>query len=127
MTEIELTRDALIVHVRGMDRLWALKSRLEIPLSHVVGAEVNPEIAREWRKGIRAPGTHVPGVITAGTFHQDGERVFWDVHDPEKTVVIQLRDERYARLVIEVDDPHATAAAIQEALGEEHNTPESGR
>ena len=61
MTEIELTRDALIVHVRGMDRLWALKSRLEIPLSHVVGAEVNPEIAREWRKGIRAPGTHVPG------------------------------------------------------------------
>ena len=47
MTEIELTRDALIVHVRGMDRLWALKSRLEIPLSHVVGAEVNPEIARE--------------------------------------------------------------------------------
>jgi hypothetical protein len=31
--------------------------------------------------------------------------VFWDVHDPEKTVVIHLKDERYARLVIEVDDP----------------------
>ena len=58
------------------------------------------------------------GVITAGTFHQEGERVFWDVHDPEKTVVIQLRDERYVRLVIEVEDPHATAAAIQGALGE---------
>jgi hypothetical protein len=98
--------------------LWALKSRLEIPLSHVVGAEFNPEIAREWRKGIRAPGTHVPGVITAGTFYQEGERVFWDVHDPEKTVVIRLKDERYARLVIEVDDPLATAAAIQRALGE---------
>jgi hypothetical protein len=122
MTEIELTRDALIVHVRGMDRLWALKSRLEIPLSHVVGAEVNPEVARQWRKGIRTPGTHVPGVITAGTFHQEGERVFWDVHDPEKTVVIQLRDERYARLVIEVDDPNAIAAAIRKTLGEEHNT-----
>ena len=101
-----------------MDRLWALKSRLEIPLSHVMGAEVNPEVAREWHKSIRARGTHVPGVITAGTFHQKGERVFWDVHDPEKTVVIQLGDERYARLVIEVEDPHATAAAIQGALGE---------
>jgi hypothetical protein len=55
MTEIELTRDALIVHVRGMDQLWALKSRLEIPISHVVGAELNPEVARQWRKGIRAP------------------------------------------------------------------------
>jgi hypothetical protein len=113
VAEVELTENALIVYVRGIDRLWALKSRLEIPLSHVVGAEVDPQIAREWHKGIRAGGTHVPGMITAGTFYQEGERVFWDVHDPERTVVIRLRDEQYARLVIEVDDPRATAAAIQ--------------
>ena len=119
MTEVELTRNALVVHVQGMDQLWALKSRLEISLAHVVGAEVDPEIAREWHKGIRAGGTHVPGVITAGTFYQDGERVFWDVHDPERAVMIQLRDERYARLVIEVENPHATAVAIQGALSEE--------
>jgi hypothetical protein len=105
-----------------MDRLWALKSRLEIPLYHVLGAEVDPQVAREWHKGIRAAGTHVPGVLTAGTFYQEGERVFWDVHDPDKTVVIRLRDERYVRLVIEVENPPATATAIQGALGEEHNT-----
>jgi hypothetical protein len=116
MTEVELTRDALVVHVQGMDQLWALKSRLEIPLG-VVDAEVDPEVAQGWRKGIRASGTHVPGVITAGTFYREGERVFWDVHDPEKTIVIHLKDERYARLVIEVDEPPATAAAIQSALG----------
>ena len=118
MAEVEITQNTLIVHVRGMARLWALKSRLEIPLSHVVGAQVDPEVAQGWHKGIRAPGTQVPGVITAGTFYQEGERVFWDVHDPQKTVVIQLRDERYARLVIEVEDPPATAAVIQGALGE---------
>jgi len=117
MAEVELAEDALIIHVRGADRLWALKSRLEIPLSHVVGAEADPQVALGWWKGLRAPGTHVPGVVTAGTFYQEGERVFWDVHDPEKTVVIRLRDERYARLVIEVEDPPATVAAIQEALG----------
>ncbi len=116
MAEVEITQNALIVHVRGMDRLWALKSRLEIPLSHVVGAQVDPEVAQGWHTGIRGPGTHVPGVITAGTFYQEGERVFWDVHDAERSVVIQLRDERYARLVIEVDDPAATAAALQGAL-----------
>ena len=60
----------------------------------------------------------MPGVITAGTFYQEGERVFWDVHDPESTVVIQLKDERYVRLVIEVDDPPATAAAIRGVLGQ---------
>ena len=118
MAEVELTGDALIVHVRGMDRLWALKSRLEIPLAHVVGAEIDSEVAQGWSRSIRAPGTHVPGVITAGTFYQEGERVFWDVHDPENTIVIHLKDDLYARLIIEVDDPPATAAAIQRALGE---------
>jgi hypothetical protein len=119
VTEVELTRDALVVHGQGMDRLWALKSRLEIPLAHLVGAEVDPQVARGWHKGIRAGGTHVPGVITAGTFYQEDERVFWDVHDPERAIVIHLKDERYAKLVIEVDNPASTAAAIQGALSEE--------
>jgi len=116
LTEVELTQDTLIVHVRGMDRLWSLRSRLEIPLSHVLDAEADTQVAREWQKGLRAPGTHVPGVITAGTFFQDGDRVFWDVRDPEKTIVIRLEDERYTRLVIEVEDPRATVAAIEEAI-----------
>jgi len=117
VAEVELTEDTLSIHVRGMDRLWALRSHLEIPLSHVSGAEAAKEAARGWWQGIRSGGTHVPGVITAGTFHQEGERVFWDVHDPEKAIVIGLRDERYARLVIEVEDPPGTVAAIEEALG----------
>ena len=117
MTEVEITGDALVVHVKGMDRLFSLKSRLEIPLPHVLGAEVDPDVAQGWRKGLRAPGTHLPGVITAGTFYQEGDRIFWDVHDPEKTIVIRLEDERYARLVIEVEDPPATAAAIEGAIG----------
>jgi hypothetical protein len=31
--------------------------------------------------------------------------------------VIELRDERYSRLVVEVEDPPATVATIQERLG----------
>ena len=119
MADVELTEDALIIHVRGMDRVFALKSRLEIPLSHVLGAQADPEVAHPaaW-KGLRLTATQIPWVVTAGTFYQEGERVFWDVHDPQKVVVIQLKDERYARLVIGVDDPPATAAAIQGAIGE---------
>src|SRR5215211_337103 len=117
LTEVELTGDALIVHVKGIDRLWSLKSRLEIPLAHVLDAEADTQVARDWQKGLRVPGTQLPGVITAGTFFQDGDRVFWDVRDPEKTVVIRLEDERYARLVIEVEDPPSTVAAIEEAVG----------
>ena len=35
---------------------------------------------------------------------------------PERAVIIDLADERYARLVIEVDDPWASAASINQAL-----------
>ena len=41
MAEVELAEDTLIVHVRGMDKLWTLKSRLEIPLSHVIDAQAH--------------------------------------------------------------------------------------
>ena len=109
MTEVEITEEALMVHVLAWDQLRAFKSRIEVPLSHVASVEMDPGLAqREWWKGIKAPGTGLPGVIKAGTFYQWRERVFWDVHDPDKTIVIRLRDERYARLVIEVDDPHTT-------------------
>ena len=119
MAEVELTEDTLIVHVKGMDRIFALKSRLEIPLSHVVGAEVDPELGHpEWWKGLRLTATQIPWVVTAGTFYQEGERVFWDVHDPEKVVVIRLSDERYARLVIGVEDPPSTVAAIQSGIAQ---------
>lgn len=59
MTEVEITEDALIVHVLGWDRLWAFKGRIEVPLSHVASAEIRPEIARrEWWKGSKAGPRH---------------------------------------------------------------------
>ena len=117
MAEIELTADTLLIHVRGADRMFALKSELAIPLEHVLGATKDEEEARRWYHGVRAPGTSVPGVITAGTFHQNGERVFWDVHHPERAVALNLRDESYAKLVVEAEDPDATILAIEAALG----------
>jgi hypothetical protein len=115
MAEVELAQEALIVHVEGMDHLFTLRSRLEVPLSHVEGAEADPEEARRRWHGIMERGVWVPGPITAGTFYREGALVFWDVHDPENTVVIRLRDERYGRLEIEVEDPESTVARVNEA------------
>jgi hypothetical protein len=92
------------LEIQGLDKLWSLKSRLEISLQHVLGARVDPGIAPE-HHGRRGPGAYVLGVLSAGTFHQNGERIFWDVHDPAKVIVIELADEHFKRLVIEVDDP----------------------
>jgi uncharacterized protein (DUF1778 family) len=38
------------------------------------------------------------------------------VHDPARAVVIELEDEHFRRLVVEVDDPPATVAAIEKAI-----------
>jgi hypothetical protein len=42
--------------------------------------------------------------------------VFYDVHDPEGTIVIDLDHEHYTRLVIEVEDPAATVALLRAAI-----------
>jgi hypothetical protein len=115
MAQVHIEDGMLVVEIEGLDKLWALKSRLEIPLVNVRGATADPGIVKE-PKGVRAPGAHVPGVVTAGTFHIEGERVFWDVHDPTKAVVIELADERYARLVIQVADPDDTVAQVEHAI-----------
>jgi hypothetical protein len=116
LVDLSIAEGKLTLHVRGADKLWAFKSTLEIPLVHITSARADPEVARGWSHGIRMPGINVPGVITAGTFYQDGKRVFWDVHRPEKTIVIDLQDERYNELVVEVDDPDAAVKLIQNAL-----------
>jgi len=116
MVEIVVSEGSLVLHVKGADKLWALKSSLEIPLQHVAGIRADPSIAHGWWHGLRMPGTNLPGVITAGTFYHDGKRVFWDVHNLENTVVIELRDERYNELIVEVADPNKTVEVVRAAL-----------
>jgi hypothetical protein len=87
--------------------------RLEVRRAIVRGIRADPTIARGWWKGFRLPGTHIPGVITAGTFHKRGKRIFWDVKNPEKAIVVDLADERYEQVIVEVTDPAAEVQKIQ--------------
>jgi hypothetical protein len=105
----------LIIDITGLDKFWARKSRLAIPLAHVQGAAAGPGVPSRPR-GWRGWGALIPGIIAVGTYHRGGDRVFWDVHDRSKAVVIELRDETYRRLVVEVDDPQAAVKTIEQAL-----------
>jgi len=105
MVTYEIKDGTLHLTVAGLDKIWAFKSQLSIPLTHITGIRVDSEIVKEWWHGLRLPGTSIPGVITAGTFYQDGKRVFWDVHHPEEAVILSLDHETYDELVIEVENP----------------------
>ncbi|MDB5731095.1 MAG: hypothetical protein JWQ03_990 [Variovorax sp.] len=115
MVEISIQGAVAVFEVQGLHRLWALKSRLEIPLQHIRGVRADPGIAHGWWKGFRLPGTHVPGVIIAGTFYRDGKRIFWDVHRAERAVVVELANERYDALIVEVADPQVAVARLEDA------------
>jgi hypothetical protein len=120
VTKVEIQDDQLVARIQGLDKVLALTSELSIPLAHVQGAAVSlPEVRRRWRNPLRlhVPGTDMPYLVMAGTFlFLDGEHAFWDVHDPNRTVVIELDHERFSKLVLEVEDPQATAAAINAAV-----------
>ncbi|HKV50144.1 MAG TPA: hypothetical protein VJO52_03005 [Gemmatimonadaceae bacterium] len=116
MVEITVEGDRVRFDVDGWDKMWSLKSRLEIPLAHITSVRVDPEPARGWWHGFRMPGTQIPGVLTAGTFYQHDGAVFYDVHDPDRTIVIELDHEHYRRLVVEVADPSTAVKLLDDAL-----------
>lgn len=122
MVTLEVVDRTLKLHVVGLDQLWSFKTELTIPLAHIIDVKQATDEAKTWFHGLRAPGTSVPGIITAGTYYDGIGRVFWDVHDAQRAIVVGLRDERYARLIIEVDDPTSAIALVQDALAADSQT-----
>ena len=113
MNTVTISDSVLEAEPRGLDKLWSLTRKLVIPLTHVRGATFDPGANNE-PKGLRAPGLAVPGKW-AGTFHRDGDRAFWNVSTSGETVVIELTDEHFTRLVLTVDSPRDIVDAVNAA------------
>lgn len=116
MVTISIADGRIRFGVEGIDKMWALRSYLEFPVSHIRSVSVDPEAASGWWHGVKLWGSNIPGILTAGTFYQNGRVVFYDVHDPERTIVIELDHEHYDRMIVEVADPDAERAKIEKAL-----------
>src|SRR5450432_166135 len=104
MVTINKQGDNFIFEVNGMHKLWAFKSQLTIPAEHILDAHQDLESIKGWR-GWKLPGTYIPTIITAGTFYKDGKKLFWDASNIEKCIIVDLQDERYNQLIIEVENP----------------------
>ena len=115
MVKVAIEDGVVDFDVQGLHKLWALKSRIRVPLGHVKGVRVDPEAARQVWKGWRLPGTHLPGVLVAGSFLKDGKWTFWDVGQTARAILVELTDERYHQLIIEVADPESDVARLRSA------------
>jgi hypothetical protein len=117
MVDVTVEGDRAVFNVEGLHKLWSLRSRLEIPLAHIIDVDANADQVGRWWHGVKLWGTDVPGLFAAGTFLYHGEVVFWDVNDPASTIIISLDHERYKKLIMEVADVSATVARLRRALG----------
>ncbi len=106
MVTIEKQADNFVFEVKGLHKLWALKSQITIPKENIIKAYANQE-SLNWIMALRMPGTHIPGLITAGTYIVKDGTIFCDVMNQDKSIVVELKDEHYKKLIIEVDNVEA--------------------
>lgn len=113
LVDLEVVDGALVVRPRGANQWWSLRRRLDVLVRDVVDIGVGR--AADLPVGLRSPGTSVPG-YRAGMYGTGEQRSFWLARRAEDVLVIELRDRPLRRIVVEVDDPEATAARLREQL-----------
>jgi hypothetical protein len=112
---VSVTVDGADVAVRitGIDRFWALTGGLRVPLGHVLrAAVVDRQSALAGASRLRLPGTSWPGTIRAGSYGLGTRRELWFVRRADRVLVLDLDDERYRRVVVEVPDVDGVAREI---------------
>ena len=114
MARLRIDGDDVVVELSALEKLGGLSRGVRVPLSSVAVARQTDHPYRELR-GMRV-GTGIPWVIVLGRMiHGDGTD-FVAVYGTGRTAVIELRGQRYERLLVSgVDD--ATVDAIRERIG----------
>jgi hypothetical protein len=120
--DLMLDLNHLEVRQTGFDWLFALKGRLEVPLNRISSVDVlrRTEVPPTPGTWLRAPGTHIPGVIRYGSYGREPHREFWAVYRQRYVLVIGVDGWDYRRLVLGVKDAPLHAGEIRTAAEVHH-------
>jgi hypothetical protein len=102
----------VVVKMSEFEKFEAFHADVHVPLTAVRDVRVVEDAWPELR-GIRAPGTGIPGVIAVGTRRGSFGKDFAVVHGKETAVVIDLDGASYSRLVVTTPDAENVAAVIR--------------
>jgi len=108
---IAVLGEDLVVEMTLLERAEAFHSSVRVRRSAVREVRVVESAWPELR-GVRAPGTGIPGVIAVGTRRGFFGKDFAVVHGRAPAVVVDLEGEEYSRLVVTSNDAAALAATI---------------
>ena len=110
--KLEISNGKLRIDLENLEKALAIRGGFEIPLENIVKAGTEAQ-RTGWRE-IRAPGTHVPGAIKAGTYYTPRCKEFWYVTD-KGVLVLELENELYKRIILSVDGNQEWADRINKA------------
>lgn len=106
MVSVTLKEENFIFEIKGLHKIWAMESKIIVPKANILRVHQEQDDFTFW-KGFRMPGTEIPGLIAAGTFYKKG-RNFWDVMNKKNALIIELKDQYFKKLIVEVENPIET-------------------
>lgn len=112
---VKIEGDNLVFEIHGLDVILAIRHTISIPLKHVVSASTD---IVKWQpfQQLRVAGTSLPGVIKDGMFLSSDGLLFFEMHDPNKCITVSLNNEKFKKIIFEVDDKEHAAKVIQNAI-----------
>lgn len=111
MANLLIDDDNVIVELTAAEKVEALHGDVVVPRRSIVSARVVDDAMVEVR-GLRAPGTGLPGVIMVGTWRDLKRTTFAVCHGRRRGVVLDLVDGPFDRVVVTVDNPDDALASL---------------
>jgi hypothetical protein len=105
----------LVFELNGVDEFLSIKRSISVPLQYVVSVSTERVPWQPFNQ-MKIAGASLPGVVKDGRFLSSNGIMFFEMHDPDKCVTVNLDHERYKKIVFEVEDKEATAKQINDAL-----------
>lgn len=116
--KINILPPNLEIQLSGANQLWTLKSHLEIPLSAIQSVETIDSANIKDYLGILPwkAGTYIPDIVAEGTFYEDHQRLFLDIHEGKSAILLKLKNDHYSEILLQVDDPLEVKSQIEKTL-----------
>lgn len=117
MAKVTVENGQLVINIEGLRKMGTLKNKLLIPLENVECAMIDLEAWKNTPKPFqKIAGIDSYGIYFGGTFKQNGKKIFYDLGKKDFAVVIKLKNAKYDRLIIGVDEPKKIVNLINGSL-----------
>jgi hypothetical protein len=116
MARLAVEGDELVLQLTWLEKLAGFRGDIRVPASSVREVRATDDPWSELR-GIRAPGTGVPGMVAIGTRRGSGHKDFAVVHGKAAAVVVELEGADFDRLVVTAGDAAAAADDLRRQVG----------